>query len=71
MDLRVISRSSVITQRAMNQLHAKFAKNPQWANVEARLFVCPRTEEVDAVLKSWGILDNMARSVSLSRFTTR
>ena len=47
------------TQRAMNQLHAKFSKNPQWANVEARLFVCPRSEEVYAVLKSWGILDNI------------
>ena len=47
------------TQRAMNQLHAKFSKNPQWANVEARSFVCPRSEEVYAVLKSWGILDNI------------
>jgi hypothetical protein len=47
------------TQRAMNQLHAKFSKNPQWANVEARLFVCPRSEEVYGVLKSWGILHNI------------
>jgi len=47
------------TQRAMNQLRLKFTKNPKWATVQAKVFVCPRTPEVYAALKSWGILDNI------------
>ena len=29
------------TQRAMNQLHANFAKNPQWANVRGEVVCLP------------------------------
>ena len=47
------------TQRAMNQLHSNFSKNPKWANLNAEVFVCRRTPEVLAALKSWGILDNI------------
>jgi hypothetical protein len=47
------------TQRAMNQLRQKFSKNPKWASIEVKVFVCPRTTEVYAALKSWGILDNI------------
>ena len=46
-------------QRAMNQLHAIFNKNPKWASLNATLFVCRRTPEILANIKSWGILDNI------------
>ena len=47
------------TQRAMNQLHTKFGKNPKWATLTVTVYVCPRSPEVYNVLKSWGILDNI------------
>lgn len=47
------------TQRAMNQLHARFRNNPKWAALTATVYVCPRTPEMYAALKSWGILDNI------------
>ena len=47
------------TQRAMNQLHAMFNRNPTWASLTADVFMCRRTPEVFAALKSLGILDNI------------
>ena len=47
------------TQRAMNQLHAKFGKNPKWASLTVTVYVCPRSTDAYNVLKSWGILDNI------------
>ena len=47
------------TQRAMNQLHKKYKKNPKWANLNATVYVCTRTEPNYQILKSWGILDNI------------
>ena len=40
-------------------MHRKFGNNPKWATLEAKVFVCPRTNVVYHTLKSWGILDNM------------
>jgi hypothetical protein len=47
------------TQRAMNQLHRKFGKNPKWATLTVTVYVAPRSPEVYNSLKSWGILDNI------------
>ena len=47
------------TARAMNQLHRKFKSNPKWATLTATGYVCPRSPEGYAALKSWGILDNV------------
>ena len=47
------------TQRAMNQLHARFKNNPKWASLSCTVYVCQRTPENYAYLKSWGILDNV------------
>lgn len=47
------------TQRAMNQLHAKFPRNPKWATLSATVYLCTRTQANYQVLKSWGILDNI------------
>ena len=47
------------TQRAMNQLRRKFAGNPKWARLNVTVYVCARSTESFATLKSWGILDNV------------
>jgi intracellular sulfur oxidation DsrE/DsrF family protein len=47
------------TLRAMNQLHARFKNNPKWASLSCTVYVCQRTPENYAYLKSWGILDNV------------
>ena len=47
------------TQRAMNQLHKKYKKNPKWASLTATIYVCTRNEGNYQTLKSWGILDNI------------
>ena len=49
------------TQRAMNQLHSMFNRNPSWASLNATVFVCQRTLEVYAALKTLGILANIRR----------
>lgn len=47
------------TQRAMNQLHKRFKNNPKWATLSCTVYVCQRSPENYAYLKSWGILDNI------------
>ena len=47
------------SQLAMNQLHQKFKKNPKWGSMTVTVFVCHRSSEHLAALKSWGILDNI------------
>ena len=55
-------------QRAMNQLHSMLNRNPTWASLTATVFVCQRTLEVYAALKTSGILANIrwGKSVTLS-----
>ena len=47
------------TQRAMNQLHRRFGKNPKWKNLSCTVYVFLRGNENYSALNSWGILDNI------------
>ena len=47
------------TQLAVKRLHADYPRNPLWRTLVAEVLICHRSRENYAVLKSWGVLDNM------------
>ena len=51
------------TQQAVSSLHRRYPRNRLWSSVLAEVLVCHRSQRNLALLKSWGILDNIKGQV--------